>query len=297
MIKIKMKNKINNQGQVLLIVIVAMAITLGVGLGITSRSTDSLKRTGNLDSLQKVTAAAEGGLEKYLLKNDSELESLVLNPSPSGESVVFANGTTSLITINTMSAGELGMNYEKIKVGESVAFLTTEFSAATSVAGLVPSNTCVSLTVNPPTTSYLLTVITSNPNVNLNYFPVENPAETVASPVDKTDTNEYKSENYLWKNGGFDGASPATCNSSGFQGYSLTNSYMLRFQPLSNEVTNLNIKSNTPAVKKIIQGFKLVSQGKFTADFSSDKTTRTIEAYKYLDTSSPIFDYALFLDN
>ncbi|NBO17585.1 MAG: hypothetical protein EBV07_01720, partial [Proteobacteria bacterium] len=277
----------NNQGQVLLIVIVAMAITLGVGLGITSRSTESLKRTGNLDSLQKVTAAAEGGLEKYLMKNDTQLEELATGTSAL-EPLDFSNGTTSIITINTLAAGINGMNYEKIKVSESVVFLTTEFSAASSTLGLVPANTCLNLTVVPANSSYMLTVITSNPTVNLNYAGVEYPSAVgavpdplnPAPPQDKTETNEFRQENYLVRAGSFDAPAPASCSFNGLQGISLTNSYMIRVQALSNEITSLTIKSNTPSVQKVIQGYKLVSKGQFKEDFSSDKTTRTIEAFK-----------------
>ena len=104
MINKDMSNNLDNKGQVLLIVVVAMAVTLGVGLGITSRSTESLKRTGNLDSLQKVTAAAEGGLEKFLLKSDSDLDLLVDNTEFS-EAIDFVNnGTSAIITVDKLNA-------------------------------------------------------------------------------------------------------------------------------------------------------------------------------------------------
>ena len=43
------------------------------------------------------------------------------------------------------------------------------------------------------------------------------------------------------------------------------------------------------------QGYKISAVGRFSD--SLDKTTRTVEAYKYLDTPSGIYDYAVFLDN
>lgn len=121
-----MKNNLknNNSGQVLLIVIVTLAVTLGVGLGITSRTTSSLRRTSNLDSFQKVTAASEGALEKYLLKNDNELSAEV---SPQEISFLSSN-TKAIVSVEKLKAGDLGMVYEKIKPSETVSFLTTEFS-------------------------------------------------------------------------------------------------------------------------------------------------------------------------
>lgn len=285
MIKTGMKKNLNDQGQVLLIVVVAMAITLGVGLGITSRSTESLKRTGNLDSLQKVTAAAEGALEKLLIRSDNELENYLASGGQSTFSQDFSNGTTAIVTVSGLTAGSSGMIYEKIKPSETVTFLTTEFSGASPTLNAVSA--CVKLEIIPSNTSYMLNVITSNPNPNV---------VLTGSDPDKTLTNTYLMEKYV-----FDGVSfklPATTQGNCSSGYTyFANSLMLRFQPLSNEVTTLKISTTTSSVQKILQGFKLSSKGMFQDLYSSDKTTRTVEAYKYLDTASSIYDFAAYIDN
>lgn len=281
-----MKIEINNQGQVLLIVVIAMAVTLGVGLGITSRSTESLKRTTNLDSLQKVTAAAEGALEKRLLLSDKELESSLLLTTPFVEE--FNNETVSNVTISQLTAGSSGMIYEKIKPSESVTFLLSEFSDAPSE--LTPNTACVKLTVNPPV-DYMLNVVTSNPSVQL-FSSTEITTDT--NPINRIKTNTYLMESYIYSGGNFKTVGPSTnCPDGSFL---FSNAYMLRFQPLSAEVTTLTVSTTNQDVQKIIQGFKLVSKAQFKEGIN-DKTSRTIEAYKYLDTPSSIYDYTLFIDN
>lgn len=287
MINRGMKNKLNNNGQVLLIVVVAMAVTLGVGLGITSRSTDSLKRTGNLDSLQKVTAAAEGGLEKQLLLTDQELENNLQTSTPF-LTEFLSNDTVSEVTVGKLTAGSSGMIYERIKPSESVTFLMAEFSNAPTL--ITPTNNaCVKLEVTPPV-DYMLNVVTSNPSVQL-FEPATTSA--LSKPTNVIKTNAYLMENYLYSGGTFKSVSPANCPNGYFQ---FNNAYLLRFQPLSAEVTKLTVLTSNSNIQKITQGFKLISKGRFK-DGIADKTSRTIEAYKYLDTPSSIYDYTLFLDN
>jgi len=281
-----MKKNLDNKGQVLLIVVVTMAVTLGVGLGITSRSTESLKRTGNIDSLQKVTAAAEGALEKKLLLSDEQLEESVKSRTTLTE--YFNNDTVSDVTVTQLTAGSSGMIYERIKPSESITFLLSEFS--NPIASLRPNTACVKLEI-VPSVDYMLNVVTSNPSVAI-FEPAITPA--LSKPVNVIKTNTYLMESYLYSGGSFQGVSPSTnCPNGWFQ---FSNAYMLRFQPLSVEVTTLTVSTTNTTVQRIIQGFKLTSKGRFK-DEIGDKTTRTIEAFKYLDTSSGIYDYTMFLDN
>lgn len=300
-----MNRKINNnQGQVLLIVVVAMAVTLGVGLGITSRNTDSLRRTGNLDSFQKVTAAAEGGLERFLIKSDTELEEylpVVIVPGETSppEEIIFNNGTTAFVTVHPLSAGSAGMIFEEIKPSEVVTFLTTEFSFANP--DLVPTNSiCLKFDVVPSTTKYMLNVVTSNPNVEI-FEPIEDNLIT-NNTFNSTKTNIYLMESYLSDgNSNFKSPAPVSGNCSGSGFFEFKNSFLVRFHPLSNTVDELRISVNSTnsnarrAVQNIIQGYKITSTGRFSDGI--DRTSRTIEAFKYLDTPAATYDYAMFLDN
>ncbi|NBO22673.1 hypothetical protein EBU94_04950, partial [bacterium] len=65
--------KNDNSGQVLLFVTVLLAIILGAGLSISANTLSAITRTSQTDSFQKVTAAAEGGLERFLMKTDMAL--------------------------------------------------------------------------------------------------------------------------------------------------------------------------------------------------------------------------------
>jgi hypothetical protein len=290
----------NNSGQVLLIVVVALAVTLGVGLGITSRNTASLKRTGNLDSFQKVTAAAEGALEKYLLKNDTDLDAMVNTVSPATpEEILFAESKTkAVVTVSKLKAGDTGMVYEKIKPSETVSFLTTEYS---SLGPSTPaSSVCLRFEALPANITYMINVLTSNPSpytvTGLPYtnqtFPTDTAVIKTAALADRQLSNAFRHETYL-ASGNSINTVATTCPN----GYKFTNVTMVRIQPLSGELSQLNVKvvDVTSNVKNITQGYKISAVGRFSD--SVDKTTRTVEAYKYLDTPSSIYDYAVFLDN
>jgi hypothetical protein len=300
-----MKNnfKNNNSGQVLLIVVVALAVTLGVGLGVTSRNTASLKRTGNLDSFQKVTVAAEGALEKYLLKNDTDLDAMVNTLSPATPEELFPESKTkAVVTVSKLKAGDLGMVYEKIKPSESVSFLTTEYSS--SEPSTPASSVCLRFEAVPTNVTYMINVLTSNPSkytiTGLPYTNQTLPAMTVdekkAAGADRQLSNAYRHETYLASGNSLNTVA-TNCSGSNNSGYKFTNASMVRIQPLSGELTQLTVKvlDVTSNIKNITQGYKISAVGRFSD--SLDKTTRTVEAYKYLDTPSGIYDYAVFLDN
>ena len=291
--------KKNNSGQVLLIVVVALAVTLGVGLGVTSRNTASLKRTGNLDSFQKVTVAAEGALEKYLLKNDTDLDAMVNTLSPATPEEIFPESKTkAVVTVSKLKAGDLGMVYEKIKPSESVSFLTTEYSS--SGPSTPASSVCLRFEALPANVTYMINVLTSNPSkytvTSLPYTNQTLPAMTAdrkkLAGVDRQESNAYRHETYLASGSSFNTVA-TTCPN----GYKFTNATMVRIQPLSGELIKLTVKvlDVTSNIKNITQGYKISAVGRFSD--SLDKTTRTVEAYKYLDTPSGIYDYAVFLDN
>jgi len=289
----------NNSGQVLLIVVVALAVTLGVGLGITSRNTASLKRTGNLDSFQKVTVAAEGALEKYLLKNDTDLDAMVNTVSPATpEEILFAESKTkAVVTVSKLKAGDTGMVYEKVKPSETVSFLTTEFS---SLGPSTPaSSVCLRFEALPANVTYMINVITSNPSpvTGLPYTNQTLPGYSYTlqqknALADRQLSNSFRHETYL-ASGNSINTVATTCPN----GYKFTNVTMVRIQPLSGELSQLTVKvvDVTSNVKNITQGYKISAVGRFSD--SVDKTTRTVEAYKYLDTPSSIYDFAVFLDN
>lgn len=292
----KKNNSLNNQGQVLLIVVVSMAITLGVSLGITSRNTQSLKRTSNLDSFQKVTAAAEGALEYYLNKTDNQLESEIGTFGEFSTPFSYENNIVKAdITISKMSAGSSGMIYENIKPSESVSFITSSFANVTSFLELFPApkETCLSFEVTPATATVMINVITSNPSPDPIYNALDFDGQPTP-PDDRQKTNAFLTESYLLTNGSFKDATPLRGGACTGNFYRFDNPYLVRIQPLSGEVSKLVVKTTTPSVRSLTQGFKIVSRGSFV---TGDSTSRTIEAYKYLDSPNGVYDYAVFLDN
>lgn len=146
----------------------------------------------------------------------------------------------------------------------------------------------------------MINIIASNPSAytatGLPYtnetFPTSTAAQKSAAAADRRLSNAFINESYLGSGNSLNG-NPTNCSN----GYIFTNVTMVRVQPLSGEISKLTIKvsDQTSGVKDITQGFKISSKGLFSN--SLDKTTRTVEAYKYLDTPSSIYDYAVFLDN
>jgi hypothetical protein len=281
------KSKIidSNDGQVLLIVVAALAITLGLTLGISSRVTSSLERTGTLDSFQKVTASAEGALEFQLMKTDSSLLSLV-----GGEvlSYTFPNGTLSEITVSKLSASDAGgMVYENLVPGDVISFNFVDFTTNNTS----PKNqVCVDLIVEPANSPFMLNVVSENPDVTDFISFSTSLTEDAKSAVT---SSKYLMEKYLYNGSAFIEVAPDSSSDSNYD-YCFDKPLLLRLHPTNSEILKLTIKSNNEDVNNIPQGVKITSLGKFDV---GDTTTRTIEAYKYLDTPANYFDYGVYLDN
>lgn len=285
-------NKLDNQGQVLLIVVVALAVLLGVGLSISSGTLSSITRTSRTDSLQKVTAAAEGGLESYLLKSDTVLSGLVSN-TPAVLSYSTSN-TKSTITVGKVTSSD-GIIIDSLDPSEVATFYFAE-----NPSSIAKNNrtSCISISMDTPTPDFMLNVIVRNPNATIPFKSVNLtvPATGLPAAYNPADSNNFIMEKYLYSSGGFSKVSPTTCGSDG-KSYLFTDAALLRLHPINKSITNLKISlvsSQDPNLANVTQGYKITSVGQFTS--AGDATTRTIEAVKYLDSPSNIFDYAAFID-
>ena len=284
--------KLDNQGQVLLIVVVALAVLLGVGLSISSGTLSSITRTSRTDSLQKVTAAAEGGLESYLLKSDTSLSGLVSN-TPNVLSYSTSD-TKSTVTVSKVTSSD-GIIIDSLDPSEVATFY---FADSPASIGKNNRTSCISITMDSPTPDFMLNVIVRNPNATIAFKSVNLtvPATKVPAAYDPLNTNNFIMEKYLYSSGGFSKVSPTTCGTDG-KSYLFTDAALLRVHPISDPLTNLKIvlvSSQDPNLANITQGYKIISKGQFIS--GGDATTRTIEAVKYLDSPSNIFDYAAFID-
>ena len=79
--KMYLKDKNNKSGQALLFVVVVMTIALAIGIGVSVRTIGSLQRTTQTDTAARVQAAAEAGVERFLLVPNSQLNAIANNPS------------------------------------------------------------------------------------------------------------------------------------------------------------------------------------------------------------------------
>ena len=95
------KKEIKETGQALLFVVVAMTIALAVGVSVSVRSLSSVSRVSGTDTFSRVSAAAEGGAERFVVKTIQELADLTGTctgsygdpPSPPAECLVTFPGT------------------------------------------------------------------------------------------------------------------------------------------------------------------------------------------------------------
>jgi hypothetical protein len=281
------QSKLNNQGQVLLIVVISLAVLLGVGLSISSGTLSSITRTSRTDSLQKVTAAAEGGLESYLLKTDDQLKQVLAGTSTATQNYNESN-TKATITVSKVSAGDTGITFDTLDPGEVATFY---FADDPSTVTKSSKTACIKISTDTPNPEYILNVIVRNPNTPAAFKSVS------AVNYDATATNNFLMEKYIYSGTGFArSVSPSTCTG----GYQFTDAALLRIHPLTKSLSNLNIsvvtgtETSDTNLKNITQGYRIISKGEFIS--SGDATVRTIDAVKYLDSPSNMFDYAAFID-
>ncbi len=279
------QNKINNQGQVLLIVVISLAVLLGVGLSISSGTLSSITRTSRTDSLQKVTAAAEGGLESYLLKTDDQLKQVLASSSSTATQSYNESDTKAIITVSKVTAGDTGITFDTLDPGEVATFYFADDPSAVTKAG---KTACIKISTDTPNPEYILNVIVKNPNTLATFKSVSD------IDYDATTTNNFLMEKYIYSGTGFvRSVSPTSCTG----GYQFTDAALLRIHPLTKSLSNLVISvvtSSDTGLKNITQGYRIVSKGEFIS--AGDATVRTIDAVKYLDSPSNMFDYAAFVD-
>lgn len=274
--------QINNSGQVLLIITVSLAILLGIGLSISNQTLSTILRTGQTDSLQKVTAAAEAGIERYMLYTDTQLINLV---APTNLIEKFASSNTQSdmdvadYTFNnsnsTISFPEVGIN--------QVATLYFSNNITAPQSGRV----CLKITTSNPSPNILVNAIVSNPTVqDFNALAGAGSTGTIRQSYtsDATTTNFFRTQKI--------NITTQTVSNQCFD-----NLVVLRFNPLKSSIKNLTITLNSSTISNVgnvRQGFIITSIGKFIS--GDDKTTRKITAVKFLDSPSNVFDYTAFMD-
>jgi len=292
----------DNSGQVLLFVTVLLAITLGVGLSISYNTISGIQRTSQTDSFQKVTSASEGALEQYLIKTDTLLEQDVPRTNLK---VDFGNIESAVkVSRYTIAQGSI-IDFPNLNSTEVATIYFTNILSTTNTDTLngIPGNVCLKIShKSVANSSYLVNVYkknTSAPSVPVSNYYVNSP-----NPFNATNYNIYTLEKFL-----FVGdipqvvdesplATPCSPNAS-TNGYRYSNPIMIRIQPVGSavnledfkvEVRSLEPDTLNSQLRSVTQGYIINSKASFKTGFG-DGTTRTIEAIKFLDAPSYIFDY------
>lgn len=106
-----------NKGQALVFVILLMSIALAVGTSISSRTISSIRRTTNIDSAQRARAAATAGVEFYLSKSGSALETAITS---NGGSASGCPSTTNSIVYPSQSSEPLSEKTDNVDTSVQV---------------------------------------------------------------------------------------------------------------------------------------------------------------------------------
>jgi len=295
--------KNDNSGQVLLFVTVLLAIILGAGLSISANTLSAITRTSQTDSFQKVTAAAEGGLERFLMKTDMALATDVGKTA----TISFDGNIKSDVSVSkyTIAQGSI-LSYSSLNTAEvaTIYFVKLETENDVVVAKNPDGYICLKIDTTSPVseTAYNISVYRENltraPDP-ASYLVNLAPTPPASSNQDFSIYNFFTQTKYAYKNGSFVGSvAPPSCSQGGFR---YDSPLLVRIQPVgvgsryvlenvkitvtfvSNSTTNNNLKNLT-------QGYNITSRASFNTGFG-DGSVRTIQATKYLDSPSYLFDY------
>ncbi len=295
--------KNDNSGQVLLFVTVLLAIILGAGLSISANTLSAITRTSQTDSFQKVTAAAEGGLERFLMKTDMALASDVGKTA----AISFDGNIKSDVSVSryTIAQGSI-LSYSSLNTTEvaTIYFVKLETKNDVVVAKNPDGYVCLKIETTSPVseTAYNISVyrenLTRSPEPT-SYLVNLAPTPPASSNQDFSIYNFFTQTKYAYKNGSFVGSvAPPSCSQGGFR---YDSPLLVRIQPvgvgsryiLDNVKITVTFVSNSTTnniLKNLTQGYNITSRASFNTGFG-DGSVRTIQATKYLDSPSYLFDY------
>jgi len=295
--------KNDNSGQVLLFVTVLLAIILGAGLSISANTLSAITRTSQTDSFQKVTAAAEGGLERFLMKTDMALATDVGKTA----TISFDGNIKSDVSVSkyTIAQGSI-LSYSSLNTAEvaTIYFVKLETENDVVVAKNPDGYVCLKIDTTSPVseTAYNISVYRENltraPDP-ASYLVNLAPTPPASSNQDFSIYNFFTQTKYAYKNGSFVGSvAPPSCSQGGFR---YDSPLLIRIQPvgvgsryvLENVKITVTFVSNSTtnnSLKNLTQGYNITSRASFNTGFG-DGSVRTIQATKYLDSPSYLFDY------
>jgi hypothetical protein len=116
--KTTMKHTNNNQkGQALVFVIATMTVALAVGVGVALRNLSSISRTSRSDTSTRAQAAAEGGAENILSRDEATLRGMAdANPANGIDETIPFTPTTN---DNVTAVADVKVEYFNIPAGQN----------------------------------------------------------------------------------------------------------------------------------------------------------------------------------
>lgn len=286
---------LNQKGQVLLLVIVTMTIALALGIGVSLQTLSSLSDVADTDTASRSLAAAEGGAERFLALNKSDLDNWA-NGTTGSKQVICSNANGTYDSINDecvidfapgtndniTAQAHVSVDYFNSTDTNSNEYVFTLAEGSVKEINLTGVNKDVNLCWNDNGTTDL-------------YYTAYNDLGVVSRNLVNCDGGGCSSY----------GLSGALDASVGTQGYTscITLSYDDATNGVPKDVVGLRIRSlNQNATARVslqngdplpTQGFQITSRGNLREDTQIiiQKTVVVYRAYPYMPG---IFDFALY---
>ncbi len=263
----------SEKGQTLVFVLLVMTIALAIGISISSRTISTIRRTTNIDTSSRASAAAEAAIEYYLSRPTSELENILSGisnclpsnprnyPGGSGNTLSSDVQTNAIVVINRYGCLNPGESYTFDVNQDEVLELKTDNGGST---GTLNFNFKKSSGSSEPSL-YLLEIYGNSPSYNV---------RKVGYNMDGSYSN---------------GFSTAT---GGQFSYTLgSNPRILRILSLYNSSSVTVTPVAGGSYKLPYQGYKITATGQVAQE---DSSKRVVSASKSLSHLPALFNFAIF---
>jgi len=284
--------KKNQKGQALLFVIVVLTIALSIGINVSSRLLSTSSRVSRTDTAARAYAAAEAGIERFLLLPTQTLDEVVDTPGTCPDGLVY-NATEEACVLVLNSGGGTGDDAIEVNAFVSVERFMYTNSDAESYEFALDAHEVRELVLDSYGNIYAgdeVTICWNSPSGDSYiYYSI------------------YDNNGFVRK-GGFESDAGTRPNNNGFDsggGCSVSGDYssggtidLSGIFPRSVRIFSLYDRSEVAMYPQsgydfVIQGHKITSIGKLN-QISESEVAKRVSVYRPLPHLPAVFDFALY---
>lgn len=274
-----MKKLKSNSGQVLVFVVATMAIALAVGIGFSLRTLSSLSRTSTSDTASRALAAAEGGAERYLSKNISQLAARVGQP----DDIIIFTGTSN----------------DNISTRASVSVTKYPTDPSGKFTFIVKQGKVAQVNINGYSSSSIdlcWSSVKSNKDSDLYYSVYTDTAVLKKLGLKSISRNGFPNNysNNFENAGNCTNNGHTTRNFKRISGLGAFTKYLRIFSINNDSAVELFPRSGG---KLPLQGYKITSVGELNNKVSNQKVTKTVSVLRPLPYLPAMFDFGIYSDS